>query len=240
MAARQPLVPRAAVSAPSAWGALLVSFFVGASLIAALVDIPIFARVTVYPTSQLAAALVLLRLLVALSLGALAGGFLVGRLPGGAVTAGAMLLSAAGFLWMSAWGLTSLDSPLATVPLVLAGLGFGLTLAPVNAALLGATPDGMRGVASALLVVGRMVGMLVGISVLTTVGLRRYYAVQTDLPSPSEVCFSRTQCAAYTRLLKDAGLAQLQTVFVGAACCAVVAAVLALVLFRERSGTLRP
>ena len=60
-----------------------MSFFVGAALIAALVDIPIFARVTVYPTSQLDAALVLVRLLVALPVGALAGGFLVRRLPPG-------------------------------------------------------------------------------------------------------------------------------------------------------------
>jgi ABC-type nitrate/sulfonate/bicarbonate transport system permease component len=74
--------------------------------------------------------------------------------------------------------------------------------------------------------------MLVGISALTTLGLRRYYAVQVDLPSPADVCSSGTQCAAYTRMLKEAGLAQLQTVFVGAAGCALVAAVLALLLLR--------
>ena len=126
--------------------------------------------------------------------------------------------------------------PVATVPLVLTGLGFGLALAPVNAALLAATADHVHGVSSALLVVARMVGMLVGISALTTIGLRRYYAVQVDLPSPTDVCSSGTQCAAYTRLLTEAGLAQLQTVFVGAAGCAVVAAVLALLLFRARQG----
>ena len=85
---------------------------------------------------------------------------------------------------------------------------------------------------SALLVVARMVGMLVGISALTTLGLRRYYAVQVDLPTPAEVCASGTQCADYTRLLKEAGLAQLQTVFWGAAVCAAVAAVLAVLTFR--------
>ena len=50
---RAPLVPRGALRRTPAWGALLVSFFVGAALIAALVDIPIFARITVYPDSQL-------------------------------------------------------------------------------------------------------------------------------------------------------------------------------------------
>lgn len=228
-----PLVPHGALRATPAWGALVVSFFVGAALIAALVDIPIFARVTVFPDSQLSAALVLVRLLVALPLGALLGGVLTRRVPSGVVTALGMLLASAGFGWMAQWGLTSLDSWVATVPLVATGLGFGLALAPVNAALLASTADAVHGVTSALLVVARMVGMLVGISALTTVGLRRYYAVQVDLPAPADVCATGTQCAEYTRMLKEAGLAQLQTVFVGAAVCAVAAAVVALVAFRS-------
>ncbi|WP_343065166.1 hypothetical protein [Nocardioides mesophilus] len=211
----------------------MVSFLVGAALIAALVDVPLFARVTVYPDSQLDAALVLVRLLVALPVGALLGGTLVRRLSPGPVTAAGMVLAACGFVWMSQWGLTSLEHPLSTVPLVMTGLGFGLALAPVNAALLASTADQVHGVASALLVVARMVGMLVGISALTTIGLRRYYAVQIGLPSPTEVCSTSTQCADYTRLLKEAGLAQLQTVFVGAAVCAVLAAVVALWVFRD-------
>jgi hypothetical protein len=77
-----------------------------------------------------------------------------------------------------------------------------------------------------------MVGMLVGISALTTIGLRRYYSVQVDLPEPAEVCGGVTRCAEYTTLLKEAGLAQLQTVFVGAAVCAVVAGALAMLTFR--------
>src|SRR4051794_1175383 len=237
--AADPLVPHRALAERAAWGSLLVSFFVGAALIAALVDIPIFARVTVYPTSQLDAALVLVRFLAALPVGALAGGYLVRRLAPGVVTAAGMLLTVLGFAWMSTWGLTSLSHPVVTVPLVLAGLGFGLALAPVNAALLAATADAVHGITSALLVVARMVGMLVGISALTTIGLHAYYAVQVDLPAPADVCRSGTQCAAYTRMLKEAGLEQLHTVFVGAAVCAVVAAVLALATFRHvRTGEL--
>ena len=74
--------------------------------------------------------------------------------------------------------------------------------------------------------------MLVGISALTTIGLRRYYAEQADLPDVREVCGGGSRCAEFTLLLKEAGIAQEQTVFLGAAVCAVVAAVLALVLFR--------
>ena len=238
----RPLVPGGALRAAPAWGALLVSFFVGSALIAAIVDIPTFARLTVHADSQVAAALVLVRFLVALPLGALAGGWLLAKLPAGVVAALGMALAAAAFVWMASWGLTSLEEAVANVPLVVAGLGFGLALAPVNAALLAATESAVHGLASALLVVARMVGMLVGISVLTTVGLRRYYAEQTDIPAPFEICGQGvTRCAEYTEQLQLAGIAQLQTVFVGAAVCAAVAAVLSLgLLSSARTRGVRP
>ena len=72
-----PLVPRGALRRRRPGARWLVSFFVGAALIAALVDIPIFARTTVYPDSQLMAALVLVRFLVALPVGAVVGGYLI-------------------------------------------------------------------------------------------------------------------------------------------------------------------
>jgi MFS transporter, DHA2 family, triacylglyceride efflux pump len=229
-----PLVPSGTMAATPAWGAMLVSFFVGAALIAALVDIPIFARITVYGDSQLSAALVLVRFLVGLPLGAFLGGWLTRRFPAGVVTAMGMLASCIGFAWMSRWGLESLRDPSATVPLVLAGLGVGLAMAPVNAALLSATEDTVHGVASALLVVARTVGKLVGVSALTTIGLRRYYAAEANLPSPGDVCpAGRTRCAEFTQMLREAGLVQLHTIFLGAAVCCVAAGLIALVVFRH-------
>ncbi|QBR90928.1 MFS transporter [Nocardioides euryhalodurans] len=227
-----PLVPRGALARTPAWGSMLVSFFVGAALIAALIDIPLFARTTVHGDSQLLAALVLVRFLVALPVGAVLGGYLVRTLPAGVVTAVGMACAAVAFVLMSRWGLTSLDQATSTVPLVLGGLGFGLALAPVNAAVLASTDDDVHGLASAFVVVARMVGMLVGISALTTIGLRRYYAEQADLPDVRDVCGGDSRCAEFTLLLKEAGIAQEQTVFLGAALCAVIAAGLALVLFR--------
>jgi MFS family permease len=227
-----PLVPSGALRRTPAWGSMLVSFFVGAALIAALIDIPLFARTTVYASSQLMAALVLVRFLVALPVGAVLGGYLTHRLPAGVVTAIGMFLAAAGFLLMAQWDIESLDNATATLPLLLGGLGFGLALAPVNAAVLASTDDDVHGLASAFVVVARMVGMLVGISALTTIGLRRYYSEQADLPTAREVCEGKTRCTEFTRLLKIAGIAQEHTVFTGAAVCAVVAGVLALLLFR--------
>jgi MFS family permease len=231
--AEAPLVPAGALRRTPAWGAMVVSFFVGAALIAALIDIPIFARTTIYSDSQLMAALVLVRFLVALPVGAVVGGYLTRTVSAGLVTAVGMALAAVGFLLMSNWHVTSLEDASSSVALVVCGFGFGLALAPVNAAVLASTDDAVHGLASALVVVARMVGMLVGISALTTIGLRRYYAEQADLPTAREVCDGKSRCAEFTDLLRVAGIAQEHTVFTGAAICAVVGGVLALVLFRS-------
>ncbi|MDZ5622467.1 MFS transporter [Nocardioides bizhenqiangii] len=213
-----PIIPRAAMAAVPAWGSLLVSFLVGWALIAALVDIPLFARTTTHRDSQLGAALVLLRFLAALPVGAVVGGYLVRRLPAGVITAVGMLLAAGGFFWMAQWDATSLDGFASNVPLIVGGLGFGLALAPVNAAILSTTTHDTHGLASALVVVARMVGMLVGISVLTTWGLHQLHREHERNPDLG---------------LVDLAIVQEQSVFTGAAVAAVLAAALALVLFRR-------
>ena len=155
------------------------------------------------------------------------GGVLTRRLPAGVVAAVGMVLAAVGFWLMAGWGLDSLHHLSSSAVLAMTGLGFGLALAPVNAALLASTADAVHGVTSALLVVARMVGMLVGISALTTIGLRRYYAVRGRHPRAERACAAadKTRCAAYTRLIEQAGIEQLQAIFLGAAICAVIAGV---------------
>jgi len=236
--APRPLVPRGALGARPAWGALVVSFFVGAALIAALVDIPFFARLTVHRDSQLDAALVLVRFLVALPIGAIVGGWLLRRVSASVLTCVAMLMSAVAFWHMSTWDAHSLDHQVETLSLVLGGLGFGLAIAPVNAVLLAHTADAVHGVASALLIVARMVGMLLGISALTTIGLRAFYHASEKIPPAAELCNGKaTLCQAYKDAVRDAGITQLHAVFVGAAVCALTAAILALMAFRDEPET---
>jgi MFS family permease len=238
--AAAPLLPSGAFRDPAAWGALAVNFFVGAALIAALVDIPVFARLTVYEDSQLGAALVLVRLLAALPVGAVLGGYLLRHVHAGSLGAAGMAAAALSFAWMAQWDRSALDSAAATVPLVLCGLGFGVAIAPVNASLLGSTKSDVHGIASALLVVARMVGMLVGISLLTEIGLRRFYALSADVPPPDRLCPTNKLCDAYYDALKDVGVTQVHTIFWGAAVCAAVAAVLCVVLIRSARSTTVP
>lgn len=219
--ADDPIVPRGALRATPAWGSLVVSFLVGWALIAALVDIPLFARTTTERDSQLGAALVLLRFLAALPVGAIVGGWLLRRVPAGVLTAVGMAAAGVSFLAMAQWDRTSLDGFASNLPLVLGGFGFGLALAPVNAAILATTDDDAHGLASALVVVARMVGMLVGISALTTIGLRRLYAAREADPGLGII---------------ELGIVQEHAVFVGAAVAAFAAGLLALAVF-ARAGT---
>ena len=230
--ARAPLIPRGALAARPAWGALVVSFFVGASLIAALVDIPFFARLTIYRDSQVDAAFVLVRFLIALPVGAIIGGMLLRWIRAPLLTGFGMALSAASFARMAMWPDDALLHPIETIALVACGLGFGLAIAPVNAALLDHTEGEVHGVVSGLLIVARMVGMLLGISALTTIGLRAFYRASQSIAPITELCGAPIACGAYREAVRQAGMAQLHAVFVGAAVCAALAGLLALVLLR--------
>ena len=119
------------------------------------------------------------------------------------------------------------------VVLATAGLGFGLAIAPVNVAVLGAVEPGFHALASALAVVARTVGMTAGLSALTAVALRRFYQAQSRIGSPLTLCPDHpTSCPAFDRATTTALVRELHTIFFGAAVCAAVAAVLAILLLR--------
>ncbi|MGN6721146.1 MAG: MFS transporter, partial [Marmoricola sp.] len=228
--ARDPLVPAGALKQRPAWAALVANFFVGCALIAALVEIPTFARLTEYPNSQLGAAMVLLRLLVAVPIGAVRGGLMTRRMSTGVVSAIAMTAVAVANVIFSRWDANSLSSVWATAPLLLAGLGFGLALAPLNSALLAATDAAVHGLASAFAVVARMIGMLVGVSALTEIGLHQFYSASAKLPLATAVCgHGLTSCPAYDNQLQGAVISQISVIFAGAAVCAVIAGVVAVI-----------
>jgi MFS family permease len=228
------VLPLRALRPRGAWGAMLVNRLVGVALVAALVDVPLFARNTTTPGDQLGAALVLLRLLVAVPVGAVAGGWLCRTVAPRFVASGGMALAAVAFVAMTNWDATSLDGAASFVVLLAAGLGFGLAIAPVNAVLLRVTGADVHGSASALAVVARTVGMLSGLSLLTAVALRRFTAEMDEIGTPLQLCpDDPSDCPVYDRAFDAAILTQLHTVFAGAAIAAGLAAIAALLLLRE-------
>jgi hypothetical protein len=219
--AAEPLVPRGVVRGRTG-SALVVSLLTGVALVAVVVDVPVLARLTL-TGSQTTAALVLVRFLVAVPVGAVVGGWALRRLGEAVVSGGGLLLAAGGLLAMSRWGDGALGSWPSTVVLVLVGLGVGLALAPVNNAALADSPAAAHGVAASLVVVARMVGMVVGLALLTAIGLHRYYGAVAALPDPTD-----------TRALVGAGVVQVQTVFLGAALAAALGALVSLRLGLRR------
>jgi MFS family permease len=231
--AAAPLVPHGTLAAPGARAALAVNALVGVALVAVLVDVPVFARVTRFPTSQLGAALVLLEFLAALPVGALAGGWALRSLPARAVAGTGLAAAALALAATRTWDAVALYGAPAQLLLVVAGLGFGLAIAPVNAVLLAATPAPVHGLAGALAVLARTTGMLVGLSVLTAVGLRVFEARQAGLPSPFELCPSTpADCPAYLDATTASVVGELQAVFAGAALALAAAAVVAALWLR--------
>jgi MFS family permease len=238
--ATAPLVPVGTLRHRAAWAALLVNLLIGAGLVAALVDVPVFARSTAQG-DQLGAALVLVRLLIAIPIGALAGGWAIRRLPVNLIAAVGMLLAALALAGMTRWDDGTLIGLGGTAELVAAGLGFGLAIAPVNAALLAATDPEVHGVASALVVVARMVGMLSGLSVLTAVGLRVFYRAQERIGSVLQVCpKTPLSCPAYTEATHASLISELHAIFGGAAACCAVAAAVGLILLTSEHEAFRP
>lgn len=218
----EPLVARGVVRG-RARTALVVSLLAGAALVAVVVDVPVLARLTL-TSSETVAAFVLVRFLVAVPVGALLGGWSLRRLGDGLVSGAGLALACVGLAFMSRWGDGSLDRASATVVLVVVGLGLGLAIAPVNNAALADSPPDAHGTASSLVVVSRMVGMVVGLALLTAVGLRRYYETVAALPDPTD-----------TQALVGAGLVQVQTVFAGAAVAALLGAVASMGLGLRRA-----
>ena len=224
--AQAPLIPRGALRAIPAWGGLVVSLLVGVTLVSALVTVPAFAQ-TDASDSPTRAAFVLVRLLVALPFGAYLGGVLTHRTSPRIVGALGLLCATLGLWLMSNWQHNALDHASATIALVVAGFGFGLALAPVNTAVLGATAPDVHGLASALTVVARMIGMLVGVSFLTVLALHSLYA---DIPSVQQVCHSQTICDAYAHQLAASAVTPMRSMFRGAFWVGLVASAAAAVL----------
>jgi hypothetical protein len=104
----------------------------------------------------------------------LLGGLAVARRGERATAAAGLLLVATGYV--AVWIAMHQDGRpfLAMLPgLVLSGAGFGLLIAPLGASVINAAPAADRGIAAALTLVFRLLGMTVGISVLTALGVRR-------------------------------------------------------------------
>ena len=148
--------------------AALVSLLTGYAFATAIIGGAVFVDRVLYggPDQQRFA---LGALAAATAVGALVSGFAVRFLSLRLVTLVGLALSAGSLVWMARWT-PQVDLGEVALALGIFGLGFGLTVTPRSTAAVEVAGRASFGMASATVTVARMIGMAIGVAVLTAYG----------------------------------------------------------------------
>lgn len=230
------LLPFGLFRHPRFVAACVVNALVGVALGVAIVLVPLYA-VTVLADSPVEGGLLLLRYLVMLALGAAAGGWLRDRYGARPVAIAGLALAAAGYWLLHGWLVSPPRVPSWPPPL-LAGWGIGLVAAPVTTVALQAAGRDQGGVLASLVTAARVIGMMVGLSSLTSYGSWRFHLLTMHLrmppvPSGSGLAGLQRVMTAYDLTLQGKELLVLREIVAEAGLCCLVA-LLAALFFRER------
>jgi MFS family permease len=148
--------------------AAAVSLLTGYAFATAIVGGAVFVDRVLYggPEQQQVA---LGALAAATALGALVSGFAVRYLSLRLVTLIGLVASAGALLWMARWT-PAVELGEVALALAVFGAGFGLTVTPRSTAAVETAGRASFGMASAIVTVARMIGMAIGVAILTAYG----------------------------------------------------------------------
>ena len=175
----QPLLASFLYTSRAFVSANITQFLVGVSLIISLVAVPLMAG-TVMEKEAWESALHLVRLTAAIPVGAVVGGYILRWTGVRPVCITGLAFIGTGLLFMSGWE-TEVAELRLTVPLAMAGLGFGLVIPPIGVSALSAAPSHYWGAAASLVTASRMVGMALGLAALSAWGIERFYSLTADV-----------------------------------------------------------
>jgi len=199
--AAEPLINLGLFKNRNISAASALNLLVGFCLMVGLVSVPLFINVAGAKDraqGALVSGYLLSAFTVPLALAALPGGWLALR-RGYRVTALlGMLMAVAGFGLMTFWRsemaaqavalFTAGPAPEAAggtlrmvAGLALAGIGLGLTIAPIGTAVINGVGESERGIAAATVIILRLIGMSLSVSALTAYGLRRTTEISAEL-----------------------------------------------------------
>ena len=171
----QPLMASFLYTSRAFLSSNITQFMVGVALIIALVAVPLMAG-TVMEKAAWESALHLVRLTAVIPVGAVVGGYILRWTGVRAVCITGLAFIGTGLLFMSGWE-TEVTELRLTVPLAMAGLGFGLVIPPIGVSALSAAPSHYWGAAASLVTAARMVGMALGLAALSAWGIERFYSL---------------------------------------------------------------
>ncbi|PDW00637.1 MFS transporter [Candidatus Chloroploca asiatica] len=185
--ARDPLLDLALFRDRGAAAASVINVMIGFSIALAITNVPLFINTRLLlaaPTDpdilrQAAwdAGWMLSALTLTMAAAAFPGGLAAGRFGDRPVALIGLTLTMLGFGLMSRWSAAETYATMA-VHLILAGLGLGLVIAPAADAVIRAAAEDRRGAVSAVVIALRLVGMTVGVAMLTLWGVQRQDALR--------------------------------------------------------------
>jgi MFS family permease len=177
--------------------ASIVSLLIGVALIIAIADIPLYIDTVLPSSSVLQSGLALLRLTLMIPIGAVIGGWLCHRISCRWVGVISLIITALGFFLMNRWSLPPTQWEI-TISTMVTGLGFGLVIAPIGTTAINSLWPSQAGVASAVVTTLRMIGMTLGLSLLTSWAMARFQQLITQ--SGTGVNYSRAAHTTYTEV----------------------------------------
>ena len=161
----------------------VASLLMGCGLIVAMVNVPLFSS-AILQRGSLDGGLLLMRMTLWIPLAALVGAWLAARLGPGPIAAFGFVAAAGGLALQRGWD-TSVTEWIMTRDLSLAGIGFGLVLAPLTASAIAVAGPAFAGVAAGVVVVARLVGMMVSVAWLTPWGVHQFKERAAFVPAPA-------------------------------------------------------
>jgi MFS family permease len=206
---KEPLLNLSIFSNRNVSAATAVNLLVGFCIMVALVSVPIFINVAGAAEDTKQAALVTGYLLCAftvpMALAAIPGGWLSSRFGYRWSVIFGLIVAVVGFVMMSFWKVEMAQQAVALLAgagareradlletgfmatgLAFAGIGIGLTIAPIGTAVVNAVRDQERGMASSLVIIVRLIGMSVSMSSMTAYGLRRTTILGREMLRPED------------------------------------------------------
>lgn len=157
----------------------IANFLVGGALIIAMVEVPLHAY-SLLQMTEVEAGLLLIRLTVMIPVGAVIGGWLADRIGYQITALIGFLMACVGFLLVTRWAVHPSDLVM-TRDLMIVGFGFGIVIAPINATVTTSVGPLWMATGVAFVTVTRTMGSSLGLSWLSSWGMRRF----NDLTSES-------------------------------------------------------
>jgi MFS family permease len=178
-----PILPMGLLRHKGFTGAIVANFMVGTVMMIGIVNVPVVVALLISSGDvSWTSALLLAPLTVGIAVAAALGGWVEARLTGEKVIVIGSLATALGLASLYPL-LDSLDVWRMIPGLTIAGLGIGLLLPPLGTAALRAADAANQGTAASMLIMVRLLGMTIGISGLSAIGVYRLQ-VLTDRLDP--------------------------------------------------------